>query len=151
MFIASRLSAHVFIASRLSAHVKNSTNFSALIQAFSIKYKNVIYKEHQNTRSGSEDSSISPLLVSGVVIAALYLKRNEIRKVLLGRERMLPVASCLEKEIETKQVDENSEITKIPGIFTSRRKAKLSQELKNALKRCDHKLLVFKEKHGWFS
>ena len=146
----------MFIASRLSAHAnKLSTNCPALTQAFSIKSKTNIPKELYQNTSSSGDSATSPLVgVSCAVLAALlYLKRNEIGKVIFGKERLLPVASCLELEnkSEDNPIPTTTEITKRPGTCPPSRRRKLSQELSEALKRTDHKLLVFKEKHGWFS
>ena len=148
----------MFNVLRLSAHATKSAYGSAVTQAFSIKSDNNI--EFQNSRSRSDksgDCSTSPLLaVSVAVIAAalLYLKRNEVRKFIFERERSLLIASCLEgneNKQEKEQIPQDTGITRRPGIISARKRAKLSSELRIALEQTDQKLLVFKEKHGWFS
>lgn len=117
-----------------------SRNFGVLTRSFISK--NTGISPINNLNGGSRP--ISLLIGASCGLAALlYLKKEDFEKI-LKENNFLAIASCLNTEAKTEY--------KVEEIYARSigKKAGLSKELREALKRTDQKLLVFKEKHGWF-
>ena len=120
-----------------------SRNLGVLTQSFTSK--NIGISQTNNRNGGSRPISLLLGAGCGLLAALLYLKKEDSENF-LKENKFLAIASCLDTEAKTK-TEYN---TKHNHPSFTGKKTDVSKKLRKALKRTDQKLLVFKEKHGWF-
>ncbi|KAI6654723.1 Protein HAPLESS 2-like [Oopsacas minuta] len=138
----------MFVYSKLSPHINiSSANYRILTQTVSLKNNPIItqrkFSQNENEESSNRYNPVSPILgiVCGLLAALFYFKKKEIEVIFFQGEMPLQVASCLDKVDKTEFHNKQRPVNSLPKRDT------LSKELKEALKRTNQKLLVFKEKH----
>ena len=118
-----------------------SRYFGVLTRSFTSK--NIGISSTNNHNGGSRPTSLLLGAGCGLLAALLYLKKEDFEKF-LKENKFLAIASCLDTEAKTECNSKQRHANSIG------KKSHLSIELRKALERTDQKLLLFKEKHGWF-